>query len=304
MTLESPKSPLSSTAQVEMIKEYDAVQLAKEWGDIYKIDISKDLKGIKTLTKYQCCESGVYFYFPASCEGSGMLYHQLSKFPWYYIGDKWEHNLSLSYCRPNMKLLEIGCGGGEFLLKAVQQGCRCVGLEINPSVNSGNGPVDIEIRKQFLSECAITEKESFDIVCAFQVLEHISDPKDFLNDCIKAAKKDALIILGTPNAESFLKYSHNLLDLPPHHMSGWSRSSYEYLEMLFPIKLVKICYEPLASYHFDYYIETYRSHFSKVKNWKECLFTGWLGRIFKKFLLLGGWRFIRGQCMVAIYRKN
>jgi 2-polyprenyl-3-methyl-5-hydroxy-6-metoxy-1,4-benzoquinol methylase len=300
--MESILSPLTSSPHVEKIRDYDSVQLTKEWRDTYSIDISDELQGIPSISKYRCVQSGLTFYAPQSCEGGGALYDNLSKFPWYYTPDKWEHSFALKFCKRGMRILEVGCGGGEFITKAASLGCDCIGLEINPSVHS-EYVRGVEIRGQLLSECAAAEEGRFDLVCAFQVLEHTAAPKEFLQDCIKAAKRGGMLIIGTPNSESFLKHSHNLLDLPPHHMSGWSGSAYKYLENILPIKLIDLHYEPLESYHYDYFIETYRNYFARSRDWREWIFTADRATLIKRFLSFGGWRFIRGQCMVAVFRK-
>lgn len=295
-------SPLTNTSEVKKIRDYDSAHLTKEWGDTYGIDISADLQGIPTISKYRCIKSGLTFYRPTECEGSGLLYERLSKFPWYYTPEKWEHNFALNLCRRGMRILEIGCGGGEFLIKAADRGCNCIGLEINPSVHTAHVH-DMDIRGQALSECAVAEEGGFDLVCAFQVLEHTATPKQFLLDCIRATKKGGIILLGTPNSMSFLQHSHNLLDIPPHHMSGWCSTAYKFLEKILPIKLVALHYESLASYHYEYFIETYRSYFGKGEDWREWFFTEGRATLFKKLISLGGRNFIRGQCMIAVFRK-
>jgi 2-polyprenyl-3-methyl-5-hydroxy-6-metoxy-1,4-benzoquinol methylase len=302
MTTKSILSPLTSRPHVEKIRDYDSVQLTKEWSDTHGIDISDELQGTPSISKYRCLESGLTFYTPATSEGSGILYEGLSKFSWYYTPDKWEHFFALHFCRRGMRILEVGCGGGEFLTKAADQGCDCIGLEINPRVHADDAHA-VEIRGQALSECAAAEVGSFDLVCAFQVLEHTAAPKQFLLDCLQAAKKGGIILLGTPNSESFLQHSHNLLDLPPHHMSGWSSVAYKYLEKILPMKLIALHYEPLASYHYKYFIETYRSHFARSGDWREWFFTGYRAKLLKKLLSLGVGRLIRGQCMIAVFQK-
>ena len=63
----------------------------------------------------------------------------------------------------------------------------------------------------------------YDVVCSFQVLEHVSDIQGFLAGCLRALKTGGLLIICVPSFDSYLRYQTNaLLNLPPHHLSHWS----------------------------------------------------------------------------------
>jgi hypothetical protein len=68
-------------------------------------------------------------------------------------------------------------------------------------------------------------------------------------------KPGGKLIFCVPNADGLLASDFNLLDLPPHHMTRWNKKSFKRLENIFPIKLDKVNYEPLAIYHWDWYLD-------------------------------------------------
>lgn len=83
------------------------------------------------------------------------------------------------------KLLDIGCGDGFFLLEAKKLGFReLYGVEpskeaiskLEPGINGKNIINDVFKKGQF-------KKNLFDIVCFFQVLDHVVDPNEFLKNC-------------------------------------------------------------------------------------------------------------------------
>jgi 2-polyprenyl-3-methyl-5-hydroxy-6-metoxy-1,4-benzoquinol methylase len=303
MPVNAPRSPLTGHEKVTLIRKYRSADLVDEWMNSFKIDISHEISSTDEILKYRCDESDLFFYLPSSLEGGGMLYQELAKNPWYYIPEKWEHKQVLGLCKSKTRILEVGCGGGEFLKLARKKNCFCDGLEINPSVQAEQSEEGVNIHDEKLGSWARENEASYDIVCAFQVLEHIAEPKDFIKDCVKATTTRGKIIFGTPNSQSFIQYSHNLLDLPPHHMGGWNENAFKYLERLFPIKLEKIIFEPLAPYHDDYYLATMSAKSAELGFFERLLFQWNHAALFRAFIGLGGRKFVKGQSMLAVFSK-
>jgi len=304
MPVNTPRSPLTGHEKVTLIRKYRSADLINEWMNSFKIDISNEVSSTDEILKYRCEESGLFFYLPSSLAGSGVLYQELAKNPWYYIPEKWEHKQVLGISKPKTRILEVGCGRGEFLKLVRKKNCGCDGLEINPSAQGEQRQDGINIYDEKLDSWSRKHEGCYDIVCAFQVLEHIAEPKEFILDCIRATANGGKIIFGTPNSQSFIQYSHNLLDLPPHHMGGWNESAFKYLERLFPIKLERIIYEPLPHYHVDYYLATMSVRFKKSGFWKQLLYCWNHGAIFRNFLKLGGRNFVRGQSMLVVFTRK
>lgn len=101
------------------------------------------------------------------------------------------------------KLLEIGCGNGFFLEEALAQGYKDVnGVEPGEkSVRSAKAT----IRKKIIVDMfhpGLFQKNSFDVICCFQVLDHIVDPNAFLKECYAILKKGGLALFFNHDIEA------------------------------------------------------------------------------------------------------
>jgi SAM-dependent methyltransferase len=92
-------------------------------------------------------------------------------------------------------LLEIGCGNGFFLVQARRQGWSEVhGVE--PSADSvAKAPVELHgVIVQDVMRRGLFAPESFDAVCLFQVLDHIYDPVELLEECLRILRPGGHIL--------------------------------------------------------------------------------------------------------------
>ncbi|HEY7212707.1 MAG TPA: class I SAM-dependent methyltransferase [Bryobacteraceae bacterium] len=101
------------------------------------------------------------------------------------------------------ELLEIGCGNGFFLQQA-----RLCGYEsirgVEPSAAAiQSAPEDIRSRiVRSTMRPGLFANESFDVICLFQVLDHIFDPAALLRTCREILKPGGLILCLNHNAEA------------------------------------------------------------------------------------------------------
>ena len=295
-------SPLTKNQNILLLKTIQAKQLIHDWENNFQIDINNELKSHKKIYLYQCNQTKLKFFAPLDIAGSSRLYEQLQKFDWYYMPNKWEHQVALKDLLDCNDVLEIGSGFGAFVKSGIKAGLSIRGIELNEKAVKNAKKRNLPVEHSNLKEAADFYFESLDGVCSFQVLEHVPNPKEFIDWSIKMLKLGGKLIYCVPNSESFLKYQYNLLDLPPHHMTHWSKSSFEALEKIFPIRLEKVVFEPLAPYHVSEYLSSYRRRF-KSTSLGKLLFNRYSTPIYAKFLDLGLRKFLPGQSLYVQFRK-
>jgi len=127
-----------------------------------------------------------------------------------------------SYC-PGRRLLDLGTASGYFLDVAGRNGYSTEGIEINPSAVKEGLAKGRKIKQSDILKNDYPEN-SFDVITAFDLLEHL--PPDKLTDYITAIRKIletngilAVITVNTASwwAKIFGKKWHTFL--PPEHIS-------------------------------------------------------------------------------------
>ncbi len=104
--------------------------------------------------------------------------------------------------RPKGKLLEIGSYAGVFLNSAKEEGWDVVGIEPFPKPRIYS---EMKFGLKVLStpfETSGLPKDSFDVVVSTHVIEHIYDPKVFIEKAHEVLKPGGVLILETPTYDS------------------------------------------------------------------------------------------------------
>jgi len=129
--------------------------------------------------------------------------------------------------KPGSKLLDVGCGNGEFLTLARSAGWDVVGLDFDPSAVKVARSRGLDVRQGSV-EALDPAKESFDGVTLSHVIEHVHDPLAVLHQCHALLKPGGWIWIETPNIESLghQRYRSDWRGLePPRHLVLFSRDA-------------------------------------------------------------------------------
>ncbi len=194
------------------------------------------------------CESCRLGYFAPPLEGTGRLYALLHAFPWYYEESKPEFATVARYLPVAGRVLEIGCGAGHF--RRFVPGCSYVGLEPSPSARSQALAAGIDVRDQSIEEHALQFARGYEAVVAFQVLEHVSSPRAFLDAAAQSLSPGGVLAISVPSCDGYLGAARNYtLNLPPHHQTLWSDETLETIGRILGATLVALVHEPLRPIH-------------------------------------------------------
>jgi 2-polyprenyl-3-methyl-5-hydroxy-6-metoxy-1,4-benzoquinol methylase len=125
------------------------------------------------------------------------------------------------------ELLDIGCGTGNFLAAARAAGYRVTGTELDRNAaRFAKERLGLErVLPLTISEFATQfGDEKFDVVTFFEVLEHQTEPADFLRNVKTCLKPHGMVALSVPNRERWLT-GPDVLDYPPNHFLRWNAAA-------------------------------------------------------------------------------
>ena len=125
------------------------------------------------------------------------------------------------YCQQNkkskqdIKILDIGCGTGiGITLPIASLGYNIIGVDIDKNSIAWANKENIYPNAGF--ECGLLENLShindFDIIIGSEVLEHISNPKEFLFLLRSRLKKNGIIVLTVPNGYGWFEFEKFLYE--------------------------------------------------------------------------------------------
>lgn len=100
-----------------------------------------------------------------------------------------------------LRILDIGCGGGLVAEPMARLGADVVGADAAAGniavarLHAQQSGLEIDYRA-----CAAEDlEEDFDVVLALEIIEHVSDPQGFLDNCRRLMRPGGLVIASTLN---------------------------------------------------------------------------------------------------------
>lgn len=100
------------------------------------------------------------------------------------------------------KILDIGCGAGDFLLLAKNSGWEIEGIE--PNEEARNHSTTILNKRVFsIHEFDLFSDSSFDVITMWHVLEHVEDLHQQCRELHRLLKPDGRLVIALPNITSY-----------------------------------------------------------------------------------------------------
>jgi 2-polyprenyl-3-methyl-5-hydroxy-6-metoxy-1,4-benzoquinol methylase len=116
------------------------------------------------------------------------------------------------------QLLDIGCGTGDFLLKAQQEGWKVSGIEPNPQARTLAKDKGLEVHDA--SYMSGLKPQSYELITLWHVLEHLPNLKEQIQHLTTLLKPGGLLVVAVPNFKSYdaqyYKSDWAAYDVPRH----------------------------------------------------------------------------------------
>lgn len=123
--------------------------------------------------------------------------------------DKVETDLAFRLFKPQkgMKILDIGCGTGNFSIKLAKMGCKVVGIDISDEMlniakeKAENEGLEIEFYNMDVYNLKFQDNY-FDGAFSMAAFEFIKEPERAIEEIFRVVKKGSQIMIGTINKDS------------------------------------------------------------------------------------------------------
>ncbi len=128
---------------------------------------------------------------------------------------------------PPARVLDIGCGSGEFLVQLREHGYDCSGIELESAAARLRELKNIEFNFGSISEMELPEGE-FDFISLWHVFEHLPHGKQNLKKMVRALRPGGCLALAVPNVASVqasIFGGHWFHWDPPRHLFLLSRDA-------------------------------------------------------------------------------
>ena len=156
------------------------------------------------------------------------------------------------YLTKKTNLLEVGCSAGMFLYHAKKRVREVVGIDFDTaSAKYAARKCHCQIYTTDITETPLPKKY-FDAIVAFQTLEHVANPIEFINTLKEYLKPGGVMMIEVPNLYDALAYVY---DLPNHYKFFFHAAHLWYFTARSLNKLMSDCdFKGRVHYQQDYNI--------------------------------------------------
>lgn len=204
---------------------------------------------------YKCLDCGtiiadIEFYHDQYEEESYYTMNQKTKegvdIEW---GFRWRYILSKIVQTSNPgSLLDVGAGNGYFVdLAAREFSLASTGLEISETeVKYAKDVIGVQLINEDIRE----HNSLYDAVTIFNVIEHVENPRELLENVVSKIKPGGILVLTTPNPTCFHTKVQSLKNwnmiYPPHHINIFTENALRLFLESNGLKIIN--YETLSTY--------------------------------------------------------
>lgn len=219
-------------AQYYALKELEPERNAKMKAEIERLWEGNECRILR------CRECGFCYADPFVPGDSPFysLFYDAPSFPKW----KWEYEETFRFLQEKYgkgaghkpTVLEIGAGTGMFVKKVSQEltdPSDIVALEYSDAGKKAIEQLGIRCYQDSLLTIGSEFSEYFDVICMYQVLEHMNDLDDVFAKLYEVAAAGAHLFIAVPNSNmlTFYEEQNAWLDNAPVHTGRWNRENFE-----------------------------------------------------------------------------
>lgn len=203
-----------------------------------------------------------------------------------------------------LKIFDIGCGSG-LLMKELEIFGDVYGIDTSPAAIkycTAKGIRNVQIGH---AENLPFQDESFDVVLAMDVFEHIKDDSSAVAESKRILKKNGILIASVPAVKSLW----GEMDVYSHHYRRYSMSDFRLLVSSSDFTILKISYYVFFLFFPIAAIRSFKKLVKISYQPEHAIKLGMLNIFFYWTLLLENWlikniNFPVGTSLIAVLRKN
>ena len=155
--------------------------------------------------------------------------------------DLWsEHLARYAFARTFAKgkrVLDAGCGTGYGSAELAQCAAEVTGVDVSAeAIGFAKAHYPLPQLRFFESSCLAVPfaPESFDLIAAFEVIEHLADYRGFLDECARVLTQDGFLIVSSPNKRYYAETRAATGPNPYHEHEFEAEEFVRELERVFP----------------------------------------------------------------------
>ncbi len=240
--------PITGEPALRLIQTVPVKLLKLIWRYVGLTDVSELFVGIDQIALWES-PCGLAFFSPAVA-GDETFYKTLyGRFKAHeklaeISAERPEFIAAARHVSEGSQLLDVGSGGAGF--RQHVEHAKFTGLDPYAETEEPGSGVLCE----HADDHAANHAGYYDVVSAFQVMEHTVDPVGFARTLTRMLKPGGTLILGVPVWPSPMTQCPNMpINCPPHHLTWWNERSLEALADRLKLEVVEISRLPPHRHH-------------------------------------------------------
>jgi SAM-dependent methyltransferase len=256
--------PICTAQQLQPLHAFNSEQAAEAFVPLRRDPgrheaLRKNIEGLwngSTCQIAQCSEC--QFVFPVPYVSGTPEFYDLAYGTPSYPENRWEYDRAITLssrvgAADSRRVLELGAGTGHFVKRLLHE-ARIPAVQIVATDYTSHSVAALQSFGIDARAASVLELQdipqnanSFDVIFAFQSLEHMSNVIEVICGLKRMLKPGGVAIVSVPNGKAieFNERYVGCLDLPPNHVGRWYKESFEALANRTGLELVAHEVEPV-----------------------------------------------------------